>query len=1414
MKNMTSFSKYFFLLEKYIQYNVPEDKEKLMYDFYVLNYVDVLLSRSSGESTSSNLKYVSLRDDVDFEDSLNNAIEKLYTYLGSHLLDALLYAMSAEIRHMHQSEKVVLQLKGLEQKLFIAYQRAYQVLSKSDNKTIDLKGLEKIWDVKLVNLEPEERMAFQSKSYKRSYKAVKTALAKTKAAPSDFVELCSKLFGMDSYWATNYGGRPWKNIADGWLKLKDAYSAYQRTVSPRTKSTLAIYIDHAYDLQHNTDTVFNKLKTYYKSGGFEWIKKALDKKANVTKYEELFDNSTGTARYLARLFFKRYLPQSDWHKFQNQTPATVTGTPSTGSDTSGIPDVSIVFPDLMTDEIISNLVDALNDDQIILGKGGSFKVPTRLKSFESWAIIIGPATKTYTTQFFKSALRDDAIGLYVGKSTKTVYVVNRDTDIARLNVGLVVATEKLQKSTLSKPILPRVRILFPPEMSKDKIKKLFQALSDDQVVLGKGGSFKTPSNARFWGWGVHCKGTTDFQSALRPTAIAQYSTGKLPVLVYIVPRAAEGAALNPELVKESDRLRALYTKKSTDTGLIKLPAWVHTLKFQEKSMYEHILDVMPPDYMILGKGGSFTIPKQVNTFQYLSYLSLVDAKGIIKYQPDNFSDILKNVCFEVPGTHEPDDPQNDTNTILPALPIHVIGEPDDPQNDTNTIFFTKKDSPIALANPELIEATEKYQKIHQSLKDIADLESQVNLDPKKITTQKIVLPNWIHKSYPLSGKGQSDTYLTHLLKSIPDDVIILGKGGSFKKKDKFFGFFGYCFNEASCLHVNETNFKQIYLISGGDENAIYLAKEDTEIANLNPELVEETKILKKTIGLASPTTKGSSSLSPPTIAMQFPDDQLSPDDQSSLDLQQIQFPHWVKKKPHSVLIKFIQSLPDNIVVLGKGGSFSLGSNKHVNGWPIGTMYFENPEAIDYGKSKALAGKESAILYLTKKTSLIGKLNSELIKATEALKTKYSSSSQTTETELTGPSSSNLPVLPDWAYESFVIPNGEEKTRLEYILSVMPDEFIILGKGGSFKLIPKHIRFLGTIVARANSPTAIKNKIFNSVDFLKGNDPDFMYFTKKHTPIVQFNPELIRATEKLKEQFKSNTLQQPQKKPSLIQPPAEDIIYPEYSRSLERYFAENNENYINFIRAIPDNLVILGRGGKKKLFTVPDLEDTGGKFAAICIGANTIINCLKKGPETLNKLLLNDNLYAIKKQPKPTSSGQFESLNYFVPDDSPVAKANPRLVNGTRKLKEKYGLPLNPPTGESETSTENEPEDPNSFVTHFKQWKQGETNKSMAIIPKFPSWMDLETKTELAKVLHNNQIILGMGGTFDHPELPCTFKGWVIDRRENITAILYSEKPVKYKVEKFLPSLLYVGEINDPIVKPQHIYQTNNFKVLY
>lgn len=278
------------LNEKTYRYVVPKDKEKIMYDFYALAYLDQFdlknvagrLSSGTGELINS----PTMRRELDENtiDSYYSIRDKLLQYLKNHLSNAVFYAICAEFRHVAD---LTYQFKKIwnddtwndeEKKFLKTFFKNYRMLS-SSLKFLDSR-----------NTSQEDRYTHNEthEDYIAAYKSTKSSITSLEWDTYDFIEFAKKCFNLD-LWGNSYGGTAWANICDGWIRLYNSH---------KTKD-LFVAIDHIYDLQHNTDTVFNKLRTYYKDRGYRWIKQALDFKANLKSPYELMSHVSPTIKSMS-----------------------------------------------------------------------------------------------------------------------------------------------------------------------------------------------------------------------------------------------------------------------------------------------------------------------------------------------------------------------------------------------------------------------------------------------------------------------------------------------------------------------------------------------------------------------------------------------------------------------------------------------------------------------------------------------------------------------------------------------------------------------------------------------------------------------------------------------------------------------------------------------------------------------------------------------------------------------------------------------------------------------------------------------------------------------------------------------------------------------------------------------------------
>lgn len=341
------------LMEKFYSYDPPQDKKTLMYDFYVINYLQFLLTLPSQG-------FRDLSDDI--AESVKTAAQKLYPYLKKELLDAVFYSICAEWRHFSDYSENYQRIENMYGdkenitkffNLYDRYRKFYKKNSKEQEELTKIFGVEK---PSAQNRPPEIEKKEGLADRVTSYKAVNYALEQTGMSRAFFVSLARDCY-IKLIWGSSYGGDAWCGICKGWLLLDAAEkmeasapvstktpeaevkgrgeeSEYYKQKAEKTKKKEApvetkqldipAAIDHIYDLQHNTDTVFNKLRSYYK-GGYGWIEQALTDKANVKTYFELLKKTSGTVRVLAPPVLYNKLGQTWESATKDKTPDSNSG---------------------------------------------------------------------------------------------------------------------------------------------------------------------------------------------------------------------------------------------------------------------------------------------------------------------------------------------------------------------------------------------------------------------------------------------------------------------------------------------------------------------------------------------------------------------------------------------------------------------------------------------------------------------------------------------------------------------------------------------------------------------------------------------------------------------------------------------------------------------------------------------------------------------------------------------------------------------------------------------------------------------------------------------------------------------------------------------------------------------------------
>jgi hypothetical protein len=298
--------------------DLPDDPKKLMVDFYLLNAMLTTpptgwsMGKFGGEATmyapsaDPTGRYAGVRAEK-YQDALDEAKQTLIPALHSKIQKALYFSIGAEFRHifdMVRSESIPQDL--VDSPFYQEYAKEYAI------QGTQIFGLKK---------EPApERYKDESKGYQASFVAMETARKKLGMSIADVARFAERMY-REPKWSSSYGGPKWAEIATHLAQMSEpAYSTERvRAVvtdpetgrmqiaetdefrDPGVYSQMFQEIDRAYDLQHNTNTVFNKIKKYsLGSEGYGWIAKMLDFKANIGNPRELQRYASGTMRNLSR----------------------------------------------------------------------------------------------------------------------------------------------------------------------------------------------------------------------------------------------------------------------------------------------------------------------------------------------------------------------------------------------------------------------------------------------------------------------------------------------------------------------------------------------------------------------------------------------------------------------------------------------------------------------------------------------------------------------------------------------------------------------------------------------------------------------------------------------------------------------------------------------------------------------------------------------------------------------------------------------------------------------------------------------------------------------------------------------------------------------------------------------------------
>lgn len=171
-----------------------------------------------------------------------------------------------------------------------------------------LTDLSPEWVDSLPNY-PNDNEALEGCSRLKQYLYIKN---RDDISAVDFITGFRKYFTKLS-WVNKYGGEKWQKIIDVYLKLIDTNNQDLYDVG-----------DHIFWLQHNTNSIFNKIPSWKENGGWDWINKFLDfrKECDIWDLLEYCGESKRSAQKKLKLMYNQ--TKEDRMKITNMTPEDIT----------------------------------------------------------------------------------------------------------------------------------------------------------------------------------------------------------------------------------------------------------------------------------------------------------------------------------------------------------------------------------------------------------------------------------------------------------------------------------------------------------------------------------------------------------------------------------------------------------------------------------------------------------------------------------------------------------------------------------------------------------------------------------------------------------------------------------------------------------------------------------------------------------------------------------------------------------------------------------------------------------------------------------------------------------------------------------------------------------------------------------
>lgn len=338
------------------EYEVPDDKEQQLYDFYMMTFLPEPEALATSGTMMVGKKKVFRKERPDLAMAVDDTRKTLTPRMKRDMLNAAFYSIACEARYIIEKtangdiDKIVsavvgnAQIKPVLQNYNFGkdmgirvrnYWKEYQHLLKypvSAGKSFEAPGVV-----------PE----VLGKGHHQRNASYRAALIAFEGQIEEFIRFASWGFwdrpwggfnkkrfveamkendrnGMKSA-SGSYGGGNWGRIADAWVDLFG---------SKRLNDDI-INVDRLYSLQHNTGAMLNKVQSYMKNNRYSWLDRALNKKFGAESPYEFAKGLSPSMRRLAMPVVKAWYGTTleQWVKdnpTKDAADATKAGKPSGG----------------------------------------------------------------------------------------------------------------------------------------------------------------------------------------------------------------------------------------------------------------------------------------------------------------------------------------------------------------------------------------------------------------------------------------------------------------------------------------------------------------------------------------------------------------------------------------------------------------------------------------------------------------------------------------------------------------------------------------------------------------------------------------------------------------------------------------------------------------------------------------------------------------------------------------------------------------------------------------------------------------------------------------------------------------------------------------------------------------------------